>query len=177
MNETNEEGIFEVMGRGELHLSVLIETMRREGHKALVHTAAASNLGQMLPLPMNEYLQQALAECYFDVQLDVIEWNTLFTNWRRGTKDPSANGSNAINVTYAAMDPFFALVRFLQSGMAPPVLGGASDFEQAARVSVALTSTASSRGFAKRRGRALGLGMSGSGGSVDRVRLAGHLIS
>ena len=46
----------------------------------------------MLPLPMNEYLQQALAECYFDVQLDVIEWNTLFTNWRRGAKDPSANG-------------------------------------------------------------------------------------
>ena len=82
---------------------------------------SASGSGQMLPLPMNEYLQQALAECYFDVQLDVIEWNTLFTNWRRGAKDPTANGSNAINVTYAAMDPFFALVRFLQSGMAPPV--------------------------------------------------------
>ncbi len=82
---------------------------------------SASGSGQMLPLPMNEYLQQALAECYFDVQLDVIEWNTLFTNWRRGTKDPSANGANATNVTYAAMDPFFALVRFLQSGMAPPV--------------------------------------------------------
>ena len=43
---------------------------------------SASGSGQMLPLPMNEYLQQALAECYFDVQLDVIEWNTLFTNWR-----------------------------------------------------------------------------------------------
>src|SRR3954449_9920623 len=40
---------------------------------------SASGSGQMLPLPMNEYLQQALAECYFDVQLDVIEWNTLFT--------------------------------------------------------------------------------------------------
>jgi ABC-type transport system substrate-binding protein len=82
---------------------------------------SASGSGQMLPLPMNEYLQQALAECYFDVQLDVIEWNTLFTNWRRGVKDPSANGANATNVTYAAMDPFFALVRFLQSSMAPPV--------------------------------------------------------
>src|SRR5690349_10163269 len=82
---------------------------------------STSGSGQMLPLPMNEYLQQALAECYFDVQLDVIEWNTLFTNWRRGAKDPSANGANATNVTYAAMDPFFALVRFLQSSMAPPV--------------------------------------------------------
>ena len=82
---------------------------------------SASGSGQMQPLPMNEYLQQALAECYFDVQLDVIEWNTLFTNWRRGAKDPSANGADATNVTYAAMDPFFALVRFLQSSMAPPV--------------------------------------------------------
>lgn len=26
----------------------MVETMKREGHKALVHTAAASNLGQML---------------------------------------------------------------------------------------------------------------------------------
>jgi ABC-type transport system substrate-binding protein len=82
---------------------------------------SASGSGQMQPLPMNEYIQQALAECYFDVKLDVIEWNTLFTNWRRGAKDPSANGAHAVNVTFAAMDPFFALVRFLQSGMAPPV--------------------------------------------------------
>ena len=92
------------------------------GKKLTVKTqTSASGSGQMLPLPMNEYLQQALAECYFDVQLDVIEWNTLFTNWRRGAKDPTANGANATNVTYAAMDPFFAMVRFLQSGMAPPV--------------------------------------------------------
>src|SRR6476660_1077206 len=76
---------------------------------------SASGSGQMQPLPMNEYLQQALGECYFDVQLDVIEWNTLFTNWPRGAKDPTAN------VAYAAMDPFFALVRFLQWSMAPPV--------------------------------------------------------
>ncbi len=92
------------------------------GKKLTVKTqTSASGSGQMLPLPMNEYLQQALAECYFDVQLDVIEWNTLFTNWRRGAKDPTANGANATNVTYAAMDPFFAMVRFLQSSMAPPV--------------------------------------------------------
>ena len=89
-------------------------------HLAVKVQTSASGSGQMLPLPMNEYLQQALSECYFDVQLDVIEWNTLFTNWRRGAKDASANGANATNVTYAAMDPFFALVRFLQSSMAPP---------------------------------------------------------
>jgi peptide/nickel transport system substrate-binding protein len=90
-------------------------------HLAVKIQTSASGSGQMQPIAMNEYLQQALAECYFDVQIDVIEWNTLFTNWRRGAKDPSANGANATNVTYAAMDPFFALVRFLQSSMAPPV--------------------------------------------------------
>jgi ABC-type transport system substrate-binding protein len=80
---------------------------------------SASGSGQMLPLPMNEYLQQALAECYFDVELDVIEWNTLFTNWRRGAKDPSANGASAINVTYPATDPT-TLGRLLQKSMASP---------------------------------------------------------
>ena len=74
---------------------------------------SASGSGQMLPLPMNEFIQQSLAECFFDVELDVIEWNTLFTNWRKGAKDESARGSHATNVTYAAMDPFFAMIRFL----------------------------------------------------------------
>lgn len=82
---------------------------------------SASGSGQMQPIPMNEYLQQNLRECYFDVELDVIEWNTLFTNWRRGADDPSANGANAINVTFAAMDPFFAMVRFTSTGAFPPV--------------------------------------------------------
>jgi len=91
-------------------------------HLAVKVQTSTSGSGQMLPLPMNEYLQQALAECYFEVQIDVVEWNTLFSaNWRKGASDPAARGSTAINVTYAAMDPYFALVRFLQSSMAPPV--------------------------------------------------------
>ena len=82
---------------------------------------SASGSGQMLPVPMNEFVQQSLGECFFDVELDVIEWNTLFTNWRKGAKDESARGAHATNVTYAAMDPFFAMIRFLDSKLAPPV--------------------------------------------------------
>ena len=82
---------------------------------------SASGSGQMQPLPMNEFVQQSLKQCYIDVQLDVIEWNTLFTNWRKGVKDPSANGTNAINVSFAAMDPFFAMVRFVSTKTFPPV--------------------------------------------------------
>jgi peptide/nickel transport system substrate-binding protein len=81
---------------------------------------SASGSGQMQPLPMNEFVQQSLKQCFFDVQFDVIEWNTLFTNWRKGVKDPSANGAHAINVSYAAMDPFFAMVRFTSTKTFPP---------------------------------------------------------
>jgi peptide/nickel transport system substrate-binding protein len=81
---------------------------------------SASGSGQMQPLPMNEFVQQSLKACFFDVQFDVIEWNTLFTNWRRGAKDPTANGTNAINVSFAAMDPFFAMVRFTSTKAFPP---------------------------------------------------------
>ncbi len=82
---------------------------------------SASGSGQMQPLPMNEYVQESLRECFFDIEFDVLEWNTLFTNWRRGAKDPTANGAHAINVSFAAMDPFFAMVRFSSTGAFPPV--------------------------------------------------------
>ena len=82
---------------------------------------SASGSGQMQPLPMNEFMQQSLKQCFFDVEFDVIEWNTLFNNWRKGAKDPSANGANATNVSFAAMDPFFAMVRFVSTKAFPPV--------------------------------------------------------
>ena len=82
---------------------------------------SASGSGQMQPLPMNEFVQQSLKQCHIDIQFDVIEWNTLFTNWRKGSKDPSANGAQATNVSFAAMDPFFAMVRFTSTKTFPPV--------------------------------------------------------
>ncbi|WP_416186543.1 ABC transporter substrate-binding protein [Herbaspirillum sp. RTI4] len=82
---------------------------------------SASGSGQMQPLPMNEFMQQNLKACFFDVQFDVVEWNTLYNNWRVGAKDPSAHGADAVNISFAAMDPFFAMVRFVSSKAAPPV--------------------------------------------------------
>jgi len=82
---------------------------------------SASGSGQMQPLPMNEFIQQNLKGCYFDVSFDVVEWNTLYTNWRLGAKDPTAHGADAINVSFAAMDPFFAMVRFVSTQAFPPV--------------------------------------------------------
>jgi GTP-binding protein len=36
VRETDEEGVFECMGRGELHLTILVENMRREGYELAV---------------------------------------------------------------------------------------------------------------------------------------------
>ena len=100
--------------------------MREAGHsqqrplRVRVLTSASGS-GQMQPVVMNEFLQQALRECFFDVQLEVGEWNAVFTNWREGARHPNARGANAINVTFATMDPFFAMVRFVSSATQPPV--------------------------------------------------------
>ena len=82
---------------------------------------SASGSGQMQPLPMNEFIQQNLKQCFFDVEFDVVEWNTLFSSWRIGAKDASANKSNATNITAATMDPFFAMVRFVSTKAFPPL--------------------------------------------------------
>ncbi|QCI63243.1 ABC transporter substrate-binding protein [Phreatobacter stygius] len=81
---------------------------------------SASGSGQMQPIVMNEWLQQALKECFFNVELEVAEWNSVFTNWREGAGSAGARGSNAINVTFAAMDPFFAMGRFVTRQANPP---------------------------------------------------------
>lgn len=96
----------------------------------------------MQPLPMNETLQQALSKCYFDVKLEMLEWGTLFTNWREGPTSPNARGANALNVSIATMDPFFALARFADIRMAPPVSnnwGSINDPELARLAAVART--------------------------------------
>jgi ABC-type transport system substrate-binding protein len=100
--------------------------MREAGHSAqrplrVKVLTSASGSGQMQPLTMNEFLQEALRACYFDVQLEVGEWNAVFTNWREGAKHANARGANATNVTFATMDPFFAMVRFVATAAQPPV--------------------------------------------------------
>lgn len=100
--------------------------MQQAGHSAakplkVKIQTSASGSGQMQPLPMNEFIQQNLKACFFDVEFDVVEWNTLFSGWRLGAKDAGANKASATNVTAATMDPFFAMVRFVSTKSFPPL--------------------------------------------------------
>ncbi|VUD73001.1 Heme-binding protein A [Methylobacterium symbioticum] len=81
---------------------------------------SASGSGQMQPLPMNEFVQQSLAEVGFKVDFEVVEWNTLINIWRAGAKADISRGVSAINYSYFIQDPFTGYIRHLQSNLAPP---------------------------------------------------------
>ncbi len=81
---------------------------------------SASGSGQMQPLPMNEFVQQNLAEVGIQVDYEVVEWNTLINIWRAGAKADISRGVSAINYSYLVQDPFTGYLRHLQSNLAPP---------------------------------------------------------
>ena len=75
---------------------------------------AQGGTGQMLSLPMNEYIQQSLTEINIQLEFQVVELETLYLHWRAGAKaDMNAGkGITAINLGYVTADPFYALTRF-----------------------------------------------------------------
>ncbi len=84
---------------------------------ALISTSGS---GQMLPLPMNEYVQENLRAVGIDLELVPIEWNTLILRWRKGFQDPENASLGAMNVSYGFIDPFSTFTRFFHSDAQPP---------------------------------------------------------
>lgn len=81
---------------------------------------SASGSGQMLPLQMNEYLQQSLKEAFFDIEYEVVEWQALLDLWRAGGKSPQIKGAHGVNVSYNTQDPYSTFHRFLRSDLHAP---------------------------------------------------------
>jgi peptide/nickel transport system substrate-binding protein len=81
---------------------------------------SASGSGQMQPLPMNEFVQQNLAEVGIKVEFEVVEWNTLINIWRAGAKHDSSRRATGMNYSYFIQDPFTGFIRHLQCNLAPP---------------------------------------------------------
>jgi peptide/nickel transport system substrate-binding protein len=82
---------------------------------------AQGGTGQMLSLPMNEFLQQSFKEIGIDVDFKVVELEALYTYWRKGAKDESMAGITANNIAYVTSDPLYAIVRFFHSSQVAPV--------------------------------------------------------
>jgi peptide/nickel transport system substrate-binding protein len=82
---------------------------------------AQGGTGQMLSLPMNEFLQQSFKEIGIEVDFKVVELETLYTHWRKGAKDEMNANITSNNIAYVTSDPLYAIVRFFHSGQAAPV--------------------------------------------------------
>jgi peptide/nickel transport system substrate-binding protein len=82
---------------------------------------AQGGTGQMLSLPMNEFLQQSFKEIGIDIDFKVVELETLYTHWRKGAADEMNAGITANNIAYVTSDPLYAIVRFFHSGQIAPV--------------------------------------------------------
>jgi peptide/nickel transport system substrate-binding protein len=83
---------------------------------------AQGGTGQMLSLPMNEFVQQSLAEINIQITFEVVELENLYLHWRAGAKaDMNAGkGITAINLGYVTADPFYAITRFADSRYVAP---------------------------------------------------------
>ncbi|MBS0519088.1 MAG: ABC transporter substrate-binding protein [Proteobacteria bacterium] len=88
---------------------------------------STSGSGQMLPLPMNEALQENLKQaCNVDVKLDAVEWQVLLNASRAAPDAPMLNGAMGLNVSSPSSDAgamyrYFAAANFSPNG---------SNFEQ-----------------------------------------------
>jgi peptide/nickel transport system substrate-binding protein len=82
---------------------------------------STSGSGQMLPLPMNEFVQENLREVGIDLELVTIEWNAMIQRIRPGFQHPDMAQLGAYNVSYNFQEPQSAFVRFFHSTSVPPV--------------------------------------------------------
>jgi ABC-type transport system substrate-binding protein len=102
----------------------LLKQAGYDGKEKRVKTSAlisTSGSGQMLPLPMNEYVQENLREVGIDLELVTIEWNAMTQRSRQGFQHAENAHLGAMNVSYNFQEPQSAFVRFFHSASVPPV--------------------------------------------------------
>ncbi|MCX6021662.1 MAG: ABC transporter substrate-binding protein [Chloroflexi bacterium] len=86
-----------------------------------------SGSGQMLPMPMNEFVQRNFKDVGIDLNLEVVEWNAMGTRTRDGFRGQNEN-LNAYNSSTGTMDPFSAFYRIYHGKSFPPVSGNTTRY-------------------------------------------------
>lgn len=75
--------------------------------------------GQMLPLPMNEYLQQNLKPLGVELTFDVVDWGMMLVARRNRSGAPLSHGDAALNNSLSWSDPS-SIGRMFQKQYVPP---------------------------------------------------------
>jgi ABC-type transport system substrate-binding protein len=86
--------------------------------KARIMISTAGS-GQMLPLPMNEILQQQLQPFGFDLDFDVVEWGTMLVAKRSAPDAPASHNDDALNNSLGFSDPSVMFRYFSQASFSP----------------------------------------------------------
>ncbi|WP_045392144.1 ABC transporter substrate-binding protein [Falsirhodobacter sp. alg1] len=81
---------------------------------------STSGSGQMLPVQMNEYLQQTMAESGFDIDLEMTEWGSLLVALRNPPGTAPTMDADALNISFASSDISY-LAKYFHSKNASPV--------------------------------------------------------
>ncbi len=66
---------------------------------------STSGSGQMMPLPMNELLQQSMQAAGFDLDFEVVEWGAMLLGYRSAPDAPASKGVDALNISLSYTDP------------------------------------------------------------------------
>jgi peptide/nickel transport system substrate-binding protein len=90
---------------------------RRVKSSILISTSGS---GQMLPLAMNEFIQENLREVGIDLDLVPIEWNAMLQRYLQGFQHPDNEPLGSMNVSLHFVEPHGALYRRFHSAYAPP---------------------------------------------------------
>jgi ABC-type transport system substrate-binding protein len=81
---------------------------------------STSGSGQMLPLPMNEFVQENLRAVGIDMELVPIEWNVMIQRYFRGFQHPDNATLGGINISLHFVEPHGAFLRRFHSAYVPP---------------------------------------------------------
>jgi ABC-type transport system substrate-binding protein len=80
---------------------------------------STSGSGQMLPLPMNEFLQQSMKQCGFDIAFEVVEWGTMLVAFRAEPTAPPAANSDGMNISLVSSDVSMVVRWFFGENVTP----------------------------------------------------------
>jgi len=80
---------------------------------------STSGSGQMLPLPMNEFIQQTMKQCGFDINFEVVEWGAMLVAFRNPPTAQQSLGSDALNISLVSSDISRMASWFLSSNFPP----------------------------------------------------------
>jgi peptide/nickel transport system substrate-binding protein len=75
--------------------------------------------GQMQPLAMNEFIKSKLDAIGIDVEFQVVDFITLFTDYRIGAASPAMAGIQGLNLAFPMQDPT-SVVRGFDSALTAP---------------------------------------------------------